>query len=224
MTGMFGRLRVLRDRIAQACGRCGRDPADIELLPVSKRQSMDAVREAVAHGFYSFGENYVQEGVAKHLEMPELKFNLIGPLQRNKAKVALLHFAEIQTLDRVDLAARLVRLAEELRTERGVWIQMDLWDEPTKAGGCPEAELPAILSELGQSGLLKLRGFMAIPPPGLDAAFAEMAKLRERWRQKTGLPLLLSMGMSSDLEAAIEAGSDQIRIGTALFGERALQP
>ncbi len=223
MTGMLERIRVLRDRIAQACGHCGRDPADIELLPVSKRQSMDAVREAVAHGFHSFGENYVQEGVAKHLEMPELKFNLIGPLQRNKAKVALLHFAEIQTLDRVDLAARLVRLAEELRAQRDVWIQMNLWDEPTKAGGCPEAELPALFSELRKSTLLKVRGFMAIPPPGQESAFTELALLRERWRQKTGLPLLLSMGMSSDLEQAIEAGSDQIRIGTALFGERTLQ-
>ncbi len=222
MTGMLERIRVLRDRIAQACGRCGRDPADIELLPVSKRQSLDAVREAVAHGFHSFGENYVQEGVAKHLEMPELKFNLIGPLQRNKAKVALMHFAEIQTLDRLDLAARLVRLAEELSAERGVWIQMNLWDEPTKTGGCPESELSALFSELGTSALLKVRGFMAIPPPGQESAFTEMALLRERWQQKTGLPLLLSIGMSGDLEAAIEAGSDQIRVGTALFGKRPL--
>ena len=220
--GMIERLQVLRGRIQQACGRCGRNPADIELLLVSKHQSVDAIREAVTLGFHSFGENYVQEGMAKHLDLPKLTFNLIGPLQRNKAKAALLIFAEIQTVDRVELAARLTRLAEELHTDRGVWIQVDLWDEPTKQGGCPESELPSIFSELAGSSLLKVRGFMAIPPPGRGSAFAEMALLRDRWQQKTGLRLRLSMGMSSDLEAAIEAGSDQIRIGTALFGERPL--
>ncbi len=217
---MIERIRILRDRIEQACSKCGRSPEDVELLPVSKHQSVDAIRKAVDLGFRSFGENYVQEGAAKHLEMPSLCFNLIGPLQRNKAKLALLHFAEIQTVDRVDLCGRLARLADELHTERGVWIQMDLWDESTKAGGCPESGLPAIFSELAASGLLKVHGFMAIPPPGQEAAFTEMALLRNRWQQKTGQRLRLSMGMSGDFEAAIKAGSDQIRIGTALFGER----
>jgi hypothetical protein len=97
---------------------------------------------------------------------------------------------------------------------------VDLWDEPTKEGGCPESDLPAILSELQGSAWLKVRGLMAIPPAGRNSAFTDLAQLRERWQQKTGLGLRLSMGMSSDLEAAIEAGSDQIRIGTALFGDR----
>ena len=222
MSGMNERFIVLRDRIEQACSRCGRDPADVELLPVSKHQPVDAIREAAAMGLHSFGENYVQEGVAKHLELPGLAFHLIGPLQRNKAKLALSHFAEILTVDRLELSNRLSRLADELRTERGVWIQMDLWDESTKQGGCPESELPALLLELGAGSLLRLRGFMAIPPPGRTTAFAEMARLRDLWQQKTGLRLRLSMGMSDDLEAAIQAGSDQIRIGTALFGERPL--
>lgn len=222
MSGMDERIKVLRDRIEQACYRCGRNPADVELLPVSKRQSADAIREVAALGFHSFGENYVQEGMAKRLELPGLAFHLIGPLQRNKAKLALSHFDEIQTVDRVELSSRLSRLAEELHTERGVWIQVDLWDEPTKEGGCPESELPAIFSELEESSLLKVRGFMAIPPPGRISAFTEMALLRDRWQQKTGLPLRLSMGMSGDMEQAIEASSDQVRIGTALFGERAL--
>ncbi|MBL0212194.1 MAG: YggS family pyridoxal phosphate-dependent enzyme [Holophagaceae bacterium] len=222
MSGMDERFRALRGRIEQACGRCGRDPSDVELLPVSKHQSADAIREAAALGFQSFGENYVQEGVAKHIELPGLSFHLIGPLQRNKAKLALLNFQEILTVDRVDLSHRLARLAEELQTMRSVWIQVDLWDESTKAGGCPESELPAILSDLAAGSLLRLRGFMAIPPPGRTAAFSEMARLRDLWQQKTGLRLRLSMGMSDDLEAAIEAGTDQIRIGTALFGERLL--
>lgn len=224
MSGINERFKVLQGRIGQACARCGRNPAEVELLPVSKRQSVDAIREAAALGFHSFGENYVQEGMAKHLDLPGLAFNLIGPLQRNKAKVALSHFAEIQTIDRVEIASRLSRLAEELRAERGVWVQVDLWDEPTKEGGCPESELPAILSELEGSSFLNFRGFMAIPPPGRASAFTELASLRDRWQQKSGQRLRLSMGMSGDLEQAIEAGSDQIRIGTALFGERALQP
>ena len=222
MSGLDERIKVLRGRIEQACYLCGRNPADVELLPVSKRQSVDAIREVATFGFHSFGENYVQEGVAKCLELPGLAFHLIGPLQRNKAKLALSHFDEIQTVDRVELAARLSRLAEEVHTERGIWIQVDLWDEPTKQGGCPESELPAIFSQLKEGWLLKVRGFMAIPPPGRISAFADMALLRDRWQQETGLRLRLSMGMSNDLEAAITAGSDQVRIGTALFGERIL--
>ena len=220
MSGMDERFKVLRGRIEQACYRCGRNPVDVELLPVSKHQSIEAIREVVALGFHSFGENYVQEGVAKHLELPGLAFHLIGPLQRNKAKLALSHFAEIQTVDRVELASRLSRLAEELHTERGIWIQVDLWDEPTKEGGCPESIIPAIFSELEGSSSLRVCGFMAIPPPDRISPFTEMALLRDRWQEKIGLRLRLSMGMSGDLEAAIEAGSDQVRIGTALFGER----
>lgn len=224
MSGMDERIKALRGRIEQACGRCGRAPAEVELLPVSKRQPLEAIREAAASGFHSFGENYVQEGVAKHLELPGLAFHLIGPLQRNKAKLALTHFDEILTVDRLELSRRLARLAEELNTQRGVWIQVDLWDEASKEGGCGEPELDAIYSELEGNPLLAVHGFMAIPPPGRRSAFTEMALLRDRWQQKTGRRLRLSMGMSDDLEAAIEAGSDQVRIGTALFGERALQP
>ena len=220
MSGMDERFQILRGRIEQTCDRCGRNPMDVELLPVSKHQSVEAIREVAALGFHSFGENYVQEGMAKHLELPSLDFHLIGPLQRNKAKMALSHFAEILTADRVELCNRLSRLAEELQTQRGVWIQVDKWDEATKEGGCPESELPAIFSELEGSSFLKVRGFMAIPPPGRISTFNEMALLRDRWQQKKGLRLRLSMGMSEDLEAAIIAGSDQIRIGTALFGER----
>jgi pyridoxal phosphate enzyme (YggS family) len=220
--GINERLDLLKNRIEQACSRCGRISANVELLPVSKHQSVEAIRAAAALGFHAFGENYVQEGVAKHLELPGLSFHLLGPLQRNKAKLALSHFAEIQTVDRLELASRLARLAEELQTERGVWIQVDLWNEASKEGGCPESDLPAILSAIEGSSWLKLQGFMAIPPLGQTSAFSEMALLRERWQQTIGQRLRLSMGMSDDLEPAIEAGSDQIRIGTALFGERPL--
>jgi pyridoxal phosphate enzyme (YggS family) len=181
---------------------------------------MTLIREAAAMGFSRFGENYVQEGSDKANAAPDLSFVLLGPLQRNKGKAALQHFAEIQSVDRPDLVERLRRLAEELQVVRPIWIQVDLWDETTKLGGCAEAELPALIAALGGDPRLPLRGFMAIPPPEDEGAFRQMADLRERLQQQLGQRLLLSMGMSDDLEAAIAAGSDQIRIGTAFFGER----
>ena len=217
---LASRIEALRARISKACDDTGRDPASVELLPVSKKQSLALIQEAAALGFHRFGENYVQEGAAKAEALPDLDFLLIGPLQRNKAKAALQHFREIQSLDRLDLAQRLHRLAEELDIVRPVWIQVDLWDEATKLGGCREADLPVLISALTGDQRLPLQGLMAIPPPTEKAAFAQLARLRERLQQDLGRALRLSMGMSDDLEAAIAAGSDQIRIGTAFFGER----
>lgn len=214
------RIEGLRARIRRACEAAGRDPGSVELLPVSKKQPLALIREAAALGFGRFGENYVQEGADKAAAAPNLAFILLGPLQRNKAKPALQHFAEIQSLDRPELAERLRHLAEELTVVRPVWIQVDLWGEATKLGGCAEADLPQLLAALGGDPRLPLRGLMAIPPPDDEAAFTQLAGLRERLQQELGLPLRLSMGMSADLEAAVKAGSDQIRIGTAFFGER----
>jgi len=214
------RIEALRARIQRACEAADRDPATIELLPVSKKQPTALIREAAALGFTRFGENYVQEGADKAAASPELSFVLLGPLQRNKAKAALQHFAELQSLDRPELVERLRRLAEDLQVVRPVWIQVDLWDEATKLGGCTEAELPALIQALGGDLRLPLQGFMAIPPPEDDRAFAQVAALRDRMQQELGHPLRLSLGMSDDLEAAIAAGSDQVRIGTDFFGER----
>mgnify|MGYP001062550982 CR=1 FL=1 len=214
------RVRDLQARIRKACEASGRDPASVELLPVSKRQPAALIRQAAELGFRTFGENYVQEGVQKASEMRELRFVLIGPLQRNKAKPALEHFQEIMTLDRPELVARLHHLAEELSVVRAVWIQVDLWDEATKLGGCPAAGVGDLVRMLDGTRL-DLQGFMAIPPPGSSQAFLELARFREDWRQRLGRPLRLSMGMSDDLEDAIAAGTDQVRVGTAFFGERA---
>jgi PLP dependent protein len=215
-----GRIEGLRTRIERACEAAGRPPASVELLPVSKKQPLTLLREAAALGFTRFGENYVQEGADKAAALPDLDFILLGPLQRNKARPALQHFAEIQSLDRPELAERLRRLAGELDLVRPVWIQVDLWEEATKLGGCGETELPALVEALGDDPRLPLKGLMAIPPPGDPDAFSEAASLRERLQQDLGRPLRLSIGMSGDLEAAIAAGSDQIRIGTAFFGAR----
>jgi len=220
VTPLAERIEKLRTRIRSACEACGRDPRQIELLPVSKRQPLALIREAAALGFGRFGENYVQEGVQKALEAPSLGFVLIGPLQRNKAKHALEHFQEIMTVDRPELAERLRHLAEELDLVRGVWIQVDLWGEQTKLGGCTATGAEAVFQALAADPRLPVRGFMAIPPPEDARAFRVLAELRESWQQKLGRPFLLSMGMSADLEQAVAAGSDQVRIGTAFFGNR----
>lgn len=214
------RVGALQARIQAACEAAGREPGSVELLPVSKRQPLTLLREAAALGFTRFGENYVQEGADKALALPGLGFVLLGPLQRNKVKPALQHFGELQSVDRPNLVERLRRLAGELDLVRPVWLQVDLWDEATKQGGCSEGELPLLIEALGGDRRLPLQGFMALPPPEDAGAFARMADLRERMQQQLGRPLRLSMGMSGDLEAAIAAGSDQIRIGTAFFGER----
>ncbi|WP_005033405.1 YggS family pyridoxal phosphate-dependent enzyme [Holophaga foetida] len=216
------RVEILRARIQKACEACNRVPSSVELLPVSKRQPMELIQSASQLGFATFGENYVQEGLAKAQACPDLSFVLIGPLQRNKTKQALLSFTEIMTVDRSELALRLRHLAEELQLSRGIWIQMDLWGEETKMGGCSETALPALIKTLEGDTRLPLQGFLAIPPPGQPEAFQDMAQLRERWQDKLGQRLRLSMGMSDDLEEAVQAGSDQVRIGTALFGERAM--
>jgi len=223
VTSLAERVHQLRARLDQACEAGGRDPVQVELLPVSKRQPMALVREAAALGFTRFGENYVQEGVQKALEAPGLGFVLIGPLQRNKARHALASFQEIMTVDRPELAERLRHLAEELDLVRGVWIQVDLWGEATKLGGCDAAGAETVFRALAGDPRLPVRGLMAIPPPEDAQAFRALAELREAWQQKLGQPLRLSMGMSADLEQAVAAGSDQVRIGTAFFGSRAPQ-
>ncbi len=220
MNHLLDRVRHLQARIEKACESSGRDPGTVEVLPVSKRQAVSLIREASMLGFRTFGENYVQEGLAKAQELPDLRFILIGPLQRNKTKHALLHFQELMTVDRESLANRLIHTAEDLAVSRPAWIQVDLWNEGSKVGGCATGDLAGLIATLEAAPQLPFRGFMAIPPPGNSEAFHELSRLRQDWQQRLGRHLRLSMGMSDDLEAAIAAGSDQVRIGTALFGDR----
>ncbi len=218
--GLVYNIRKVEARVRAACEACGRSVDSVEVLPISKRQPSALIREASELGYSRFGENYVQEGSAKAQEFPHLDFVLTGPLQRNKARLALQSFREILSLDRPELATRLRAFAEELDLIRKVWIQVDLWGETTKQGGCAQGDLQALLDALGNDPRLPLQGFMAIPPPDRPEAFATVAQLRQEWQERLGLPLRISMGMSADLEAAIAAGSDQVRIGTAFFGSR----
>ncbi len=218
--GLAARVEALQARLRAACEAAGRPPEAVELLPVSKRQPLALVREAAGLGFAAFGENYVQEGAAKAAEAPDLGFLLIGPLQRNKARTALRAFRELLTVDRPDLVLRLRRIAQEEGLVRPIWFQVDLWDEATKEGGCPASGLEELRAAWGEDPALPLRGLMALPPPGLETAFGQAAALREELQQRLGRRLLLSMGMTDSIEAAVAAGSDQVRVGTAFFGAR----
>lgn len=220
VSGLAERIARVEARVRRACEEAKRDPGSVELLPVSKRQPLELVQEAWRLGYRRFGENYVQEGTAKASAFAEAAFLLLGPLQRNKTRPALAHFREILSVDRLSLAQRLATQAAELDLTRPIWIQVDLWEEATKEGGCSEEALAPLLESVRREPRLPLTGFMALPPPGFPEAFQQMARLREAWQDRLGLPLRLSMGMSEDLEAAIAAGSDQVRIGTAFFGAR----
>ncbi len=215
------------ERIAGACGRVGRDPAGVQLVAVSKTVAPERLRAAVSIGLDTLGENRVQEAAAKIDEVPGATWHLIGPLQSNKARRAVEQFAMVQTVDTAELAARLDRLALELRSGSPlpVLLQVNVDNDLAKAGFDPstlEVMLPAILAHPN----LDVRGLMTVGRLAGDAAlarptFVALRRLSERLRAKKGeLGAELSMGMSDDFEVAIEEGATIVRIGRAIFGTR----
>ncbi|CCH06515.1 YggS family pyridoxal phosphate-dependent enzyme [Achromobacter xylosoxidans] len=224
------RLAAIRQRIAQACERAGRAPDSVTLLPVSKTFEVDAIREAMALGLARFGENKTQElrQKAAALAGQGLQWVLIGHLQTNKAKDAARDAAELQSLDRIDLAEALHRrLVLEGRT-LDVLVQVKTSSEPSKYGMAP-GEVSAFLRRIvAEFPTLRVRGLMtmAVNSPDLGevrACFRSLRELRDQLRQEAieGVSLeRLSMGMSGDFELAIEEGSTEVRIGTAIFGAR----
>ncbi|MFY2072806.1 YggS family pyridoxal phosphate-dependent enzyme [Achromobacter xylosoxidans] len=224
------RLAGIRQRIAQACERAGRAPDSVTLLPVSKTFEVDAIREAMVLGLARFGENKTQElrQKAAALAGQGLQWVLIGHLQTNKAKDAARDAAELQSLDRIDLAEALHRrLVLEGRT-LDVLVQVKTSSEPSKYGMAP-GEVSAFLRRIvAEFPTLRVRGLMTMavnsPDPGeVRACFRSLRELRDQLRQEAieGVSLeRLSMGMSGDFELAIEEGSTEVRIGTAIFGAR----
>jgi pyridoxal phosphate enzyme (YggS family) len=212
------------ERLAAAAHAAGRDPSQVRLLAVSKTVAPDAVRALHALGQRAFGENYVQEAVAKRAALADLdlEWHLIGPLQSNKARAAADAFDWIETVDRLDIAERLARARDPARGPLQVLVQVNVSGEVTKSGVSPPAAVALARSVAALPGL-RLRGVMGIPAPGDAAARAQFAALRacfDRCRAD-GLDVdTLSMGMSADLELAIAEGSTEVRIGTALFGPR----
>ena len=224
---MKSRLSVVQQRIAEAAVGSGRDPASITLVSVGKTFPAEIVREAVAAGATDLGENRVQEAAAKKPEVPGARWHLIGPLQRNKVKVALEVFDLVHTLDRIELADRLQFLLAEHWPGRRleVLIEVNVGEEPQKAGALPE-EATELLEHALACSCLDVRGLMAIPPWGLEPEesrpyFRGLRELRDDLQQQTGAALPeLSMGMSQDYEAAIAEGATLVRVGTAIFGSR----
>jgi PLP dependent protein len=220
------RLSEVHARIERACLRAGRKPASVRLLAVCKGHGPAAVRAAYAAGQREFGENYVQELKAKAEALAEhrdVRFRLIGRLQRNKAKLAAELAAAVDAVDSPELAVELSKRAEALGRELEVLIQVNLTGEGQKAGVSAEA-LPALIEVVRAQPALALRGLMGIPRAADDPelarpAFAALRALATRH----GLSEL-SMGMSADLEVAVEEGATLVRVGTAIFGPRAARP
>lgn len=220
----------LRARIARAEQAADRMPGSVHLLAVSKTQPAAAVRAAHACGQRAFGENYVQEGVAKIIALRglDLKWHFIGPLQSNKTREVAENFDWVHSLEREKTARRLAAQRPAGLPPLQVCIQVNIDDEAGKSG-CQPAELPALVRVVLALPQLQLRGLMCIPRPGNSAAFSDLAKTRQDLL--VSIPGLsaaafdtLSMGMSEDLEAAVAAGSSMVRIGTALFGARSGLP
>ena len=226
MSGLSGRLQNLVTRIARAASDAGRDPAGIRLLAVSKTWPAEFVREAAAAGQHAFGENYVQEGVAKVEALADLglEWHFIGPLQSNKTRPVANSFAWVHSIDRLKIAQRLSEQRDVFLPPLQVCIQVNVSGEESKSGVSP-AELPELARAVAALPRLKLRGLMTIPEPTSDVAlqrerFATLRRLMDYLRAD-GLDLdTLSMGMSDDLEAAIAEGSTMVRVGTAIFGSR----
>ena len=211
------RLEMIRADIAQICERAARDPADVRLIAVSKTHSPETIREALAAGQLDFGENRVQEGLAKLDELAgsDARIHLIGHLQRNKARFAG-RFASVQSIDSLRLAEAVSR---QLDAPLDALLEVNVAGEASKHGFNP-AELESAFAQISALPQLRVQGLMTIAPLAADAeqvrpVFRALRELRDA----LGLPEL-SMGMSNDYPVAIEEGATIVRIGRALFGER----
>jgi pyridoxal phosphate enzyme (YggS family) len=219
---------IVLERIAAACVRAGRDPGAVTLVAVSKTVPVEALRDALEAGLDLFGENRVQEGMAKVSSLAGARWQLIGPLQSNKARRALEVFESIQTVDSIDLGRRLDRLVPETRpgTRYPILVQVNVDLDPAKAGLRPD-ELEAAIGELCALPHLAVRGLMTVGRLVADPAagrrtFSGLRELSERCRAHwPELGPDLSMGMTDDFEMAVEEGATIVRVGRALFGERA---
>jgi pyridoxal phosphate enzyme (YggS family) len=212
------RLTAVRERMARACERARRDPASIRLLAVTKIFGPEAIRAAYDAGLREFGENYVQEMERKSpavADLPDARFHLIGHLQSNKTKKAAQLFTAIDSLD----SARLVSRLDAENTPLDITIEVKLSDEAAKTGANP-ADLGEIAAAVRASKNLTLRGLMTVPPWSENAELSRpyFARLRELAAEHDVAEL--SMGMSNDMEVAIEEGATWVRIGAALFGSR----
>ena len=220
MSDASQRLDAVRDGIARAARLSGRRPDEVVLIAVSKTQPAEAIEALIAAGQRDFGENRVQEAQGKWSPLraahPDVRLHLVGQLQSNKAEDAVLLFDAIHSVDRPSLVTALVKATAKTGRQIDCFLQVNIGDEPQK-GGCAVADLPALVEFAREAGL-PLAGLMCLPPDGVEPApyFALLARLARR-HDVAGL----SMGMSGDYESAVMIGSTHVRVGTALFGDRA---
>jgi pyridoxal phosphate enzyme (YggS family) len=223
-------LHAVQARIAAACAASARSANSVQLLAVSKTFSADDVRQVAACGQRDFGENYIQEGVDKITALqdiqPGLVWHCIGPMQSNKTKLVAEHFDWAHTVDRLKIAQRLNDQRPAHLAPLNVCLQVNIDGGETKSGIAP-VDVLALAAEVAKLPRLALRGLMTIPDPveDFDAQVAVHAKARalfDEVKATLNLPQFdtLSMGMTGDLEAAVQAGSTMVRVGTAIFGGR----
>ena len=228
MATIQSNLQAVNTRIAAACAAFGRDRADVRLVAVSKTWPAEAVREAAAAGQLDFGENYLQEAldkIAALSSMPaKLIWHFIGPLQSNKTRPVAEHFDWVHSVEREKIAERLNAQRPEGAPALNLCIQVNISGEASKSGVEPAA-LATLARAVARMPRLKLRGLMSVPEPTGDEAlsrrrFASLRKLLEELNRDGHALDTLSMGMTTDLEAAVAEGATMVRIGTAIFGQR----
>ena len=235
MTLIVRNLQEVRDRITTACVSAGRQPNSVRLMAVSKKFGADAVLQAVSGGQRVFGENYIAEGVEKitatRAMLPagiELQWHCIGPVQSNKTRLVSEHFDWVQSVDRLKIAERLSEQRPAALPPLQICLQVNIDDGANKSGVAPD-EAQALAVQIAQLPRLQLRGLMMIPEPDINFVAACAVHLRAKAlfdsiNASGVLPATidtLSIGMTADLEAAIQAGSTMVRVGTAIFGARA---
>ncbi len=233
------RLAAIRSRIERACATAGRNPAEVSLVGACKRQPADRIAALVCAGLSELGENYVQSAITTQAELgahlrdhfgeasaPTPRWRMIGHLQRNKAAQAVETFGAVDSVDSARLARALATRAREAGTVLDICLQVNLSGEKSKSG-CAEEEVGGLFAACAELSELRVVGLMTLPAPGSgpeDArpAFARLRALRDTLSREPGGADLhhLNMGMSRDLEIAIEEGSTLVRVGTDLFGER----
>ncbi len=226
MSALAERLQSIRQRIASACDRSGRPASSVELMGVSKNHPPEAVAEAVQLGLPLFGENRIQEARAKiPLSPPTARWHFIGHLQSNKARDAVALFEMVQGVDSLELARELQKQAQKQSRQLAILAEVNVAGESSKFGWNPDTLLGA-LPALSALDRIPLKGLMTIAPYDTDPetarpVFRQLHELRDQCEQhlQHSLPIL-SMGMSGDLEVAIEEGATLVRVGTALFGDR----
>ena len=230
MTMIVRNLQSVRDRITTACVAAGRHPDSVRLLAVAKTFGADAVLDAMSDGQKAFGENYIAEGVEKIIALlghAGLEWHCIGPIQSNKTRLVAEHFDWVQSVDRLKIAQRLSEQRPAHLPPLQICLQVNVDGGVNKSGVAPD-ELMALVKEVIQLSNLRLRGLMTIPEPAIDfmAACALFKGAKAIFDQVNKADVLsepmdtLSMGMTTDLEAAIHSGSTMVRVGTAIFGNR----